>query len=74
MITGLARTTSQKKVCLCGKRQVKHSMTDIQTGRVMHPIMVGTRIAYSTGQMTHGHTYSGMTPLAATFKDLYASK
>ena len=49
-------------------------MADIQTGRVLHRTMTGTRIASSTGLMTPGHTCCGMTMIVATSMDSYASK
>ena len=49
-ITGLGRTTLEKKVHLFGLRQGKNSVTDIQTGTLVIQItMKETRTAYSTG-------------------------
>ena len=71
IITGLGQTTKKKKVCFCGKHQVKHSMADIQTGPLANRPIAGARTAYST---TPDQTCNGMTSNVAHVKDSYASK
>ena len=71
-ITGLGRTTLEKKVHLSGLHQGKNSVTDTQTGDLEIQITIKeTRTAYSTGPLIICY---GMTTSVQIAMDTFASK